>query len=116
MSAPSVCSTCCFIVPPHILEHIAINADEVELRKRAIMNLQAQSRVRGMREGLAQFAFAGLGTGTMRRTIYDAKHKTTLAGTLVRSEGQTGGKDVGVNEAYAYSGETYDFYHQVFKR
>ena len=39
-------------MPPHILEHIAINADEMELRERAIMNLQAQSRVRGMLPGL----------------------------------------------------------------
>jgi len=29
-------TTCCFIVPPHILEHIAINADQMELRERAI--------------------------------------------------------------------------------
>jgi len=109
-------TTCCFIVPPHILEHIAINADEMELRERAIMNLQAQSRVRGMREGLAQFAFAGLATGTMRRTIYDAKHKASLPGTLVRSEGQAASKDVAVNEAYDYSGDTYEFFHKVFKR
>jgi len=109
-------TTCCFIVPPHILEHIAIYADEMELRERAIMNLQAQSRVRGMREGLAQFAFAGLATGTMRRTIYDAKHKASLPGTLVRSEGQAASKDVAVNEAYDYSGDTYEFFHKVFKR
>ncbi len=111
------CSTHgCFIVPPHILEHIAITAEDVELRRRAVMNLQAQSRVRGMREGLAQFAFAGLGTGTMRRTVYDAKHKAGLPGTLVRSEGQAAGKDVAINEAYDYSGDTYEFFQKVFKR
>jgi Zn-dependent metalloprotease len=69
-----------------------------------------------MREGLAQFAFAGLGTGTKRRTIYDAKNKANLPGTLVRSEGQAPGKDVAVSEAYDYSGNTYEFYQTIFTR
>lgn len=106
----------CSIIPPHILEHIAANAEGVELRKRAIDNLQMQGHFRGMRAGIGQFAFAGLGTGTKRRTIYDAKHKQKLPGTLVRSEGQAAGKDIEVNEAYDFSGNTYDFYQAVFKR
>lgn len=112
-----LCSTaCCFIVPPHILEHIAIHADEPRLRERAVANLQAHSHIRGMREGLAQFAFAGLGTGTKRRTIYNANHKASLPGALVRSEGQPSSKDLAANEAYDLSGNTYDFFRKVFAR
>ncbi|MDE1145741.1 MAG: M4 family metallopeptidase [Azospirillaceae bacterium] len=106
----------CFIIPPHIMEHVATHAQDPTLRQRALRNLYHQGRLRGMRESMNQFAFAGLGTGTKRRTVYDAKHGSTLPGTLVRSEGQPDGKDVAVNEAYAYAGQTYDFYFDVLKR
>jgi Zn-dependent metalloprotease len=106
----------CFIIPPHILEHVSDNAEDMKMRKRAIDNLHMQGQLRGMRVGISQFAFTGLGTGTKRRTIYDAKHKKVLPGTLVRSEGKAAGKDVTVNEAYDFSGDTYDFYQTVFKR
>lgn len=106
----------CFIIPPYILEHIAIHAEEMELRKRAMDNLLMQGQFRGMRIGISQFSYLGLGTGTKRRTIYDAQSKQVLPGILVRSEGQAAGNDVEVNEAYDFSGNTYDFYQTVFKR
>jgi Zn-dependent metalloprotease len=50
------------------------------------------------------------------RLVYNANNGTSLPGTLVRSEGQapTGNKDV--DNAYAYSGDTYDFYSSSFGR
>ena len=105
-----------FIIPPYVLEQVANNTEEPEQRKRAIDNLSMQGQLRGMRIGISQFAFAGLDTGAKRRTIYDAQHKQGLPGKLVRSEGQTAGKDVTVKEAYDFSGNTYDFYQTVFKR
>jgi Zn-dependent metalloprotease len=111
-SAPGVC----FIVPPHILEHVASHAQDPDAQQRAVRNLQLQNQLRGMRIGLSQFSFAGLGTGTRRRTIYDAGKQTTLPGTLVRSEGQPATTDVAVTEAYDYSGNTYDFYLATFSR
>ncbi|MBB6251600.1 M4 family metallopeptidase [Nitrospirillum iridis] len=106
----------CFIIPPHMMEHVATHSPDPTMRRRAMRNLYHQGRIRGMRESMNQFAFAGLATGTKRRTIYDAKHGGDLPGTLVRSEGQAAGKDVAVNEAYDYAGKTYDFYMQVLKR
>lgn len=106
----------CCIIPPHILEHVAEHTEDSDQRKRAIDNLQMQGHFRGMREGMGKFAFAALGTGTKRRTIYDAKHKQKLPGTLVRSEGQAAVKDIAVKEAYNFSGNTYDFYQTVFTR
>ncbi|TWB38882.1 M4 family metallopeptidase [Nitrospirillum viridazoti] len=106
----------CFIIPPHMMEHVATNASDPTLRKRALHNLYHQGQLRGMRASMNQFAFAGLGTGTKQRTVYDAQHGGDLPGTLVRSEGQPDGQDVAVNEAYAYAGQTYDFYLEVMKR
>ena len=63
----------CFIIPPHMLEHIATNATDPALRQRALQNLQQQGLMRGMRAGIGQFAFAGISPGTRRRTIYDAR-------------------------------------------
>jgi Zn-dependent metalloprotease len=67
-------------------------------------------------------------TGKKHRLIYDAQHKPThaLPGKLVRSEGEKGSedpkgpngpsKDLAVNEAYDHSGDTYDFYKEIFNR
>ena len=54
--------------------------------------------------------------GVEHRTIYDLAHGTSLPGKLVRDEGDPKSKDVCVNEAYDYSGATWDFYNQVFDR
>jgi len=55
-------------------------------------------------------------TGTLRRTIYDAQTSERLPGTFVRAEGDAATNDVAVTEAYTYSGNTYDFYKQIFGR
>jgi len=57
-----------------------------------------------------------LGTGEKRRTIYDAHNQTNLPGTLVRAEGAAPINDDAANEAYDFSGDTYDFYEKAFKR
>jgi Zn-dependent metalloprotease len=55
-------------------------------------------------------------TDARNRLVYNANNGTSLPGTLVRSEGQapTGNKDV--DNAYTYSGDTYDFYNSSFGR
>jgi len=59
---------------------------------------------------------AAVPAGMLRRTIYDAQNKENLPGKLVRGEGDPETKDVAVTEAYNYSGDTYNFYDQVFSR
>jgi hypothetical protein len=106
----------CFIIPPRMLEHLASHAEEMDMRRRALQNMQFQGHFRGMREGVSMFGFhGGVGVGGKRRTIYDAGRRQR-PGTLVRSEGQAASSDIAVNEAYDYSGATYDFYQQVFGR
>jgi len=105
-------SCVCTVVPPHILRHMAENPKH---RARALRTLASTERMRGRREVFAKL-LASLGTGTKRRTIYDAHQLTTLPGKLVRGETDPPSGDVAVNEAFDYSGATYDFYLTAYNR
>ena len=54
-------------------------------RARALRTLASTERMRGRREVFAEL-LASLGTGTKRRTIYDAQQLTTLPGKLAREK------------------------------
>jgi Zn-dependent metalloprotease len=89
------------------------------VRARAVADLKAAVAMRAMRE-MAQ-AMPGLMVqaapkATKHRLVYDSKQTERLPGTLVRSEGDAKTADVAVNEAYDFSGDTYDFYDQLFGR
>ena len=102
----------CSILPPHILRKLA---DKTELRDRVLHNLAMTERLRGVRQAFVMPQLAQQ-PGTKHRTIFDAHTTTDLPGTQVRDEGGPASTDVNVNEAYDYSGDTYDFYSQVFNR
>ena len=102
----------CSILPPHILRKLS---DKAELRDRILRNLATTERFRGIRQAFVMPLLAPQ-PGTKHRTIYDAQNTTNLPGTQVRDEGDPPTTDVSVNEAYDYSGDTYDFYSQVFNR
>jgi Zn-dependent metalloprotease len=55
-------------------------------------------------------------TGRKTRLVYDARKKDRLPGKLVRREGEVKSADAAVNEAYDHSGDTYDFFHDLFGR
>jgi Zn-dependent metalloprotease len=106
----------CFIIPPHVHEHIARNGNEKQ-KERAYQALNVSAHMRGQREILNTFAvLATTPTGVKRRTIYNAQNGPTLPGKLVRGEGDKKSSDTSVNEAYDGSGKTYDFYSKIFKR
>jgi len=79
-------------------------------------NLVLTEQLRGRRSvtGLMSSMFSV--SDKLNRTIYDAGETETLPGKLVRSEDgkRTGGRTV--SEAYDYSGATYNFYKDIFKR
>lgn len=102
----------CSILPPHILRKLA---DKPELRDQVLHNLAVTERLRGIRQAFVM-PLLTQPAGTKHRTIFDAQTGTTLPGTQVRDEGDPPTADVAVNEAYDYSGDTYDFYQQVFNR
>ncbi len=102
----------CCILPPHILRKLA---EKPELRERALRTLEISERLRGIRQAATILPLVGA-AGAKHRTIYDAQTTTNLPGNQVRDEGEPPTGDVAVNEAYDYSGDTYDFYSQVFNR
>jgi Zn-dependent metalloprotease len=108
---------CCSIIPSYLLRHLAEHGP-ARLRRIAFRSLECSENLRGQRAMLASLSAVALATptGTKRRTIYDAQNDTTLPGQLVRTEGAPKGDDVAVNEAYDYSGATYDFYLEVLGR
>jgi len=55
-------------------------------------------------------------TAAARRSVYDAKHGSTLPGTLVRKEGGKATKDASVTRAYDGLGGTWDLYWTAFQR
>lgn len=113
------CSIHC-ILPPHVLEHMA-ECKNPKLRKIARDNIAAGAEQRAMRTMMARMpmmAAMASPAGKKHRLIYDMRNRPAfmLPGTLVRSEGERATKDVAVNEAYNYSGYTYDFYKKNFGR
>jgi Zn-dependent metalloprotease len=106
------------IIPPYMLERLARSADPV-IRDQAISGLSRAAAVRAVRafaQNVPGMMAVPSPAGTKNRLVYDARRKDRLPGKLVRSEGDKKSADVAVNEAYDFSGDTYDFFHEVFGR
>ena len=108
-----VCPICC-ILPPHMTDHIILSGSQTQ-REWALETLRASEQFRGRREAIGNIRFMAP-AGTKRRTIFNAKNRTDLPGTLVRGEGDPPTGDIAADEAYDSSGATYDFYYEVFQR
>jgi Zn-dependent metalloprotease len=106
------------IVPPYMVEHMARCADP-RLREEALAHLARAAAIRAVRSFAQQMPtmmVAASPTGRKQRLIYDARKKDQLPGKLVRAEGEPKSDDVAVNEAYDHSGDTFDFFLEVFGR
>jgi Zn-dependent metalloprotease len=106
------------IIPPYINEHLAKSADPAT-RARAISNLKTAATMRAMRvmaQAMPTLMVSAAPAKRKNRLVYTSKKTDQLPGTLARSEGQAKVTDKSVNEAYDFSGDTYDFYDQIFGR
>ena len=105
----------CFIIPEYINKEIVEKGTEQQ-RRSAWRNLILTEQLRGRRNVTGSMSAVFAVADKLHRTILDAQNAESLPGKLVRSEG---GKPKGgraVTESYDYSGDTYDFYKQVFDR
>lgn len=111
----------CTILPPEILRRIASRGTASQ-REAALATLATDQTLRLSRATQqllergprsAPLAMPGF---AKQRTIYDAEHRESLPGRVVRGEGARPGRDVEVNEAYAGLGATFDFFATVFER
>src|SRR5262245_26309320 len=106
------------IVPPYVTEQLA-KSKNPKIRAMAIAHLSTAATMRALRvsaQAMPSLMAAMSPDGGKQRLIYDARGNDQLPGALVRSEGQGKAQDPAVNEAYDFSGDTYDFYSEVFKR
>jgi Zn-dependent metalloprotease len=102
------------VVPPHILKALLEQKDQ-RLRAAALRTLVTTARARERRSILGRVPLRNV-AGEKRRTIYDAKHASTVGGKVVREEGDEPVRDKAVNQAYDGLGITYDFYKEMFNR
>lgn len=114
MTHPSCC-----ILPPHIVDKL-IESKKPAIREAAIETLRLSAAARERRlvmSAMPQMAAIPAVGGKRTRQVFDMKGRTRpLPGNLARGESRKAGKDAAVNEAFDYSGLTYDFYLKVFKR
>jgi Zn-dependent metalloprotease len=102
-----------------IFEHLNRSKDPA-LSKLAFDNARWAAAARAMRVTLSMMpSMAAIPSPSQSkdRLIYDMRqNRFPLPGTLTRSEGDGPGADPAINEAYDYSGLTYDFYREFFAR
>ncbi|GJI94761.1 metalloprotease [Duganella caerulea] len=108
-------SCTCFIIPPSMLRKLADSATSHADRCLLLDQCETSAYLRGQRS-ISPVATGVAAVGEKRRTVYDANHKTTLPGKLMRTEGGVAVADAAVNQAYDGAGITYDFYREVLKR
>lgn len=110
------CKCVCNVIPDHMLKNICKNGTKAQ-KEWAHKSLALSARLMGRREVMAHVqADATSQTGTMRRTVFDAKHQEAVPGQMVRSEGQEATNDICVSEAYDGAGATYEMYFKNFQR
>ena len=108
------------ILPPYVLDQLA-QSDNAKIRKLAIEAIARSAALRATRTALSQFPTMTAQPSPeakKNRLVYDMKNQGSsfLPGTLAREEGDQKSKDRAVNQAYDYSGATYDFYKKIFNR
>lgn len=124
--SPCLCNTATHsnplhcIIPPYVLERLS-ESDNPRLRKMAVQAIEAAAQARTTREIFSQISVGVpniTSNSKKNRLIFDVRGQaqSALPGKLVRKEGDAPSKDPAVNEAYDFSGITYDFYFKLFKR
>ena len=105
----------CFIIPEYVNKKIVEKGTKKQ-KEQAWRNLILTEQLRGRRQvtGLMSSMFSV--SNRLDRTIFDAQNSENLPGNLVRHEGQKPRGGTTVTEAYDYSGSTYNFFKNVFKR
>ena len=133
-AAPACGHPTCYIVPPHMLEHMARHGSTPAHRasaRRALAHMHDNRarretvRANGLRPPPAAPRdtppLADTGTNAqdgaaVKREIYSCGGTQTPRLTLERDEGAPAQADTDANEAYDFAGATWDFYWKVLRR
>ena len=93
-----------------------VEKGSAEQKRRAWQNLIVTEQLRGRRNIVGGLYSMFPSSNKLYRSIFDAKNGENLPGDLVKAEGGTKKGGTAVNEAYDYSGNTYDFFLRIFER
>jgi len=110
----------CYL-PPHVLDDIAQSADPAaqQIARNAIRYSEAFRATRETMRMLPIMSAIPSPQATKYRLVYtmnNSFNRIRLPGELMRSEGDDPSEDEAVNEAYDFSGVTYDFYEEILGR
>jgi Zn-dependent metalloprotease len=106
----------CAIVPPHMLERIARDADDAALRARARRTLVLSAAQATERRTLVFTTPSPTEDYIPDRTVHDARGKERLPGKTVRAEGAAATGDKSADQAYDWLGTTFDFFEAAYRR
>ncbi|MEO7745853.1 MAG: M4 family metallopeptidase, partial [Actinomycetota bacterium] len=111
---------CQGIVPPYLLQQLALHAD-ASTAERARASLLLDGEHRGRRAGVLPPTRAGRARRaddgrSPLRTVSDAHATTTLPGDVVRAEGAAPTGDAATDEAYDGLGATWALFHDAYGR
>jgi Zn-dependent metalloprotease len=112
-------SGCCFL-PPHVVDHLAAS-DNPQFRRAALRTAQAAAAAREHRVMFASMpgmaAIPSMTAGLERRVYTMSSAEQPLPGLLVRREADSAPTgDAAADEAFDYSGATYDYYRTALNR
>lgn len=112
---------CCYILPPHMLRHVA-HAGSTAQRSAALGTMATDQSLR-LGRATYQLMDCGAHQALMsasdvhaQRTIYDAACAQALPGKVVAGEHGPTKDDPAIKEAFEGLGATFDFYYEVFGR
>jgi Zn-dependent metalloprotease len=108
-------SNICFILPEYVNKRIVEKGSE-EQKRRAWQNLILTEQLRGRRNIVGGLSTMFPSSNRLYRSIFDARNGQILPGDLVMAEGGAKKGGTEVDEAYDYSGDTYEFFSKVFVR
>jgi len=105
----------CFIIPEYVNKKIVEKGTKKQ-KEQAWKNLILTEQLRGRRLVTGYMSSMFSISNKLDRTIFDAENSENLPGRLVRHEDGKSKRDKTVTEAYNYSGSTYNFFRDIFKR
>ncbi len=106
----------CHIIPEYINKRIIEKGTEKQ-KERAWQNLVLTEQFRGRRQVTSLLSSMFSVSDDLDRSIYNARNSENLPGSIARQEGTSYILvDNAVTEAYDYSGDTYNFYKNIFQR
>lgn len=118
-SWPCHCAAC-YAIPPYMEDYIRRTSQDQQLLDAIAATSRASTRLRRMRAALLAVPHAvslsSAPAPRRKRRVFDCQGSTDLLAALVRSEGQGKSGDKAVDEAYGFSGKTFDFFASLFGR